>query len=280
MKILIGGDISFGRVFKGECISYSAEGCLDDLSLIPRDYSIVNLESPICANPLEGVKHDNSHKVLLYAQPRDVLHLKKAGLDYVSLANNHALDHGLSGVKSTVGALEKISISHSGTTDKYYLPHVDYGKKLVIFSIDLKASFSFFSPVMGSRNLPELLEMVSRARHIYPDWLLVVCCHWGVEYSQDPNTFQINLGHKLIDLGVDMIVGSHPHVTQPVEIHKGKPIFYSMGNLYFTHHNRKYDSMAETHQALISVVDFQGRTLRGIESYEGYIQSGVKVVFR
>jgi len=76
MKILIGGDISFGRVHRGKCTSYSVEGCLDDLALIPRDYSIVNLESPICSTPLDGDKHENYDNVVLYAEPRDVLHLK------------------------------------------------------------------------------------------------------------------------------------------------------------------------------------------------------------
>ncbi len=279
MEILIGGDISFGRVHRGKCISYSVEGCLDSLAFIPRDYSIVNLESPICSTPLLGEKFDNYDKVLLYAEPRDVLHLKKAKIDYVSLANNHALDHGFKGIEETAEALDRVSISHSGTTDKYYLPHVDTDKKLVLFSIDLVEDYSLSSPVMCSRNLSQFLVVVSRARRIYSDYLVVVCCHWGEEYVQYPNTFQTNLAHRLVDLGADMIVGCHPHVKQPVEMYKGKPIFYSMGNLYFTHHNKKYDKLAEVHQSFISVVRFEGREYVDRKDYEGYIQSGRSVGF-
>lgn len=278
MEILIGGDISFGRVHRGKCTSYSVEGCLDDLALIPRDYSIVNLESPICSTPLEGDKHDNYDKIILYAEPRDVLHLKRAEIDYVSLANNHALDHGSQGVRETTEALDRVSISHSGTTDKFYLPHVDHDKKLVIFSIDLVEDYSLSSPVMCSRNLSLFLVLVSRARRSYSDYLVVVCCHWGEEYVQYPNTFQTRLARRLIDLGTDMIVGCHPHVKQPVEIYKGKPIFYSMGNLYFTHHRKMYDNLAEVHESFISVVDFDGRNYMGRKDYQGFIQSGISLI--
>ena len=75
-----------------------------------------------------------------------------------------------------------------------------------------------------------------------------------------------------------MIVGCH-HVKQPVEMYKGKPIFTAWENLYFTHHRKMYDNLAEVHESFISVVDFDGRNYRGRKDYEGFIQSGVSVDF-
>ena len=280
MKILIGGDISFGRTHKGGFISYSVEGCLDSLARIPRDYSIVNLESPICSSPLTGKKAENYDGVLLYAEPQAVRHLVKAGIDYVSLGNNHALDHGLKGISETTYYLEREGVSYSGVGTDYYYPHIDEKLNLAIFSIDLvESSYKTRDLVFCREDLPLLLKGVTDTRRIYPDYIICVCIHWGLEYKIQPESYQIKLGRFLVDLGADLIVGSHPHVLQPMEIYKGKPIFYSLGNLYFTHHNKKYDYMKETHQALISVVDFQGREVRDIEDYEGYIQSGEKVLF-
>tara|TARA_B100000073_G_scaffold320421_1_gene300104 strand:+ start:12858 stop:13688 length:831 start_codon:yes stop_codon:yes gene_type:complete len=276
MKILIGGDISFGRVHRGECISYSVEGCLDDLALIPRDYSIVNLESPICSTPLSGEKFDNYDSTLLYAHPNDVRHLKKAKIDFVSLGNNHALDHGVKGVEETVSCLDKASISHCGTRESHF---VDHSRKLIIFSIDLIEDYKANSPVMCSRNVAQLFEGTLNLRRAYSDHLIVICCHWGEDFYLFPTTLQTRLARRLVDLGADMIVGCHPHVKQPVEMYKGKPIFYSMGNLYFTHHRKMYDNLAEVHQSFISVVDFDGREYIGRKDYKGFIQSGISVDF-
>jgi poly-gamma-glutamate synthesis protein (capsule biosynthesis protein) len=63
--------------------------------------------------------------------------------------------------------------------------------------------------------------------------ILVVNIHWGEEYKADPNNRQKEMAHLLIDAGVDVIIGHHPHVVQTVETYKNKPIFYSLGNFIF-----------------------------------------------
>ena len=65
----------------------------------------------------------------------------------------------------------------------------------------------------------------------------VVVFHYGNEYSTSPNTYQIELSHKCIDEGADMVIGSHPHVIQKVESYNGKLIFYSLGNFVFDQSN-------------------------------------------
>ena len=61
--------------------------------------------------------------------------------------------------------------------------------------------------------------------------------HYRNEYITQPNSYQIELSHKCIDEGADMVIGSHPHVIQPIETYNGKPIFYSLGNFVFDQSN-------------------------------------------
>ena len=62
---------------------------------------------------------------------------------------------------------------------------------------------------------------------------IIVFAHWGIEYKDKETKEQVVLGHELIDAGADLIIGSHPHVIQPIEIYKNKAIFYSLGNFIF-----------------------------------------------
>jgi poly-gamma-glutamate synthesis protein (capsule biosynthesis protein) len=67
--------------------------------------------------------------------------------------------------------------------------------------------------------------------------LVIVCPHWGVEYAPKPSHSQVELAHQMIDAGADMIVGSHPHVVQPLENYHDRWIAYSLGNFVFDQEN-------------------------------------------
>src|SRR5439155_5348530 len=60
--------------------------------------------------------------------------------------------------------------------------------------------------------------------------IVVVDVHWGVELDTQPEAYQVTQGHKLIDAGADVIFGGHSHRLQPLEMYRGRPIFYSLGN--------------------------------------------------
>lgn len=70
--------------------------------------------------------------------------------------------------------------------------------------------------------------------------LVVVCIHWGFEYNRLPMPLDIDLAHKAIDAGADLIIGHHPHCVQPKEIFKEKPIYYSLGNFYFSRRRSRF----------------------------------------
>jgi len=63
--------------------------------------------------------------------------------------------------------------------------------------------------------------------------IVVVFCHWGVEYSKDYTQGQQDLAHSFIDAGADLIIGLHPHVIEPMEEYNGKRVYYSLGNFIF-----------------------------------------------
>jgi poly-gamma-glutamate synthesis protein (capsule biosynthesis protein) len=86
--------------------------------------------------------------------------------------------------------------------------------------------------MVGSRIESEALEKKIQESASTSDYL-IVNIHWGAEYSHEQNKTQIETAHLLIDAGADLIIGHHPHVVQGIEIYKGKPIFYSLGNFIF-----------------------------------------------
>ena len=78
-----------------------------------------------------------------------------------------------------------------------------------------------------------LLPLVEQARASHD--LIIVAVHWGDEYDEAPNVYQQKVAHALIDGGVDMLIGHHPHAWQGVEHYKGGLIAYSLGNFLFEH---------------------------------------------
>ena len=62
---------------------------------------------------------------------------------------------------------------------------------------------------------------------------MIASCHWGIEGDHYPNSYQQQMAHQVIDWGADVLIGSHPHVLQGVELYNGKVICYSLGNFCF-----------------------------------------------
>ena len=88
------------------------------------------------------------------------------------------------------------------------------------------------SPGYSAYNSEDAKKQISEARANGSDFIMV-SMHFGNEYSMSPNTDQEKIAHELIDYGADIVVGAHPHVPQGVEMYKGKPICYSLGNFMF-----------------------------------------------
>lgn len=160
--------------------------------------------------------------------------LSRAGFNVVSLANNHAHDFGVQGLKDTKQALTDVAIPYFGD------PKNDPTSfNMIPGPHDMDIVFVGFQEAPWRYDEKPTLAAIRARRKACATMtplrpcFIVVYPHWGIEYQRQPSQRQRTLGRAFIDAGADMIVGSHPHVVQPFEIYRGKPIFYSLGNFLF-----------------------------------------------
>jgi hypothetical protein len=83
------------------------------------------------------------------------------------------------------------------------------------------------------RHFAALCERVATYKTLFPERAVLVYLHWGTEYAAQPSAEQRQQAHDLVDAGAAAVVGAHPHVVQPVEVYRGRPIVYSLGNFLF-----------------------------------------------
>lgn len=154
----------------------------------------------------------------------------------MGLANNHALDFGTAALEDCANRLFREQIQAVGIEKRGSnawspsLFSVPNGKKLALLAI------TDVGPAAGPQiavasNRPSLKAAIADARSHAN---FVVCLvHWGVENSENITDEQRELARWLIDHGVDLVVGSHPHCVQSLDFYHGRPIAYSLGNLVF-----------------------------------------------
>jgi poly-gamma-glutamate synthesis protein (capsule biosynthesis protein) len=154
----------------------------------------------------------------------------------MGLANNHALDFGPVALHDSAAHLLREEIEPVGVetpTRKACDPSffsLSDGKKIALLAIsDVDSTPS--SQIATASRRAELKIAIGNARS-HAD-LIVCLVHWGIENSEDITDEQRELARWLVDRGVDLVVGSHPHCVQPLDFYHGRPIAYSLGNLVF-----------------------------------------------
>jgi len=203
------------------------------------DLTIANLETPL-SNRGASV-HGKPANLIFNGDPRGILSLTTAGVDLVSLANNHAMDHGKLALIDTLAALDKAHIGHVGAgmnTAAAWKPAIVTVKgRRVAYVTATQVVPSYFLPsstrpgIANGKDLKKLLATV-RAAHKKSD-IVIVSVHWGREQSYNPNAAQKHDARALIDAGADVVLSHHPHVMQGLDTYKGKLIAYSLGNFLF-----------------------------------------------
>lgn len=151
--------------------------------------------------------------------------LKKIGVDVISLAGNHALDYGYSGLCRTIDILEEADISHLGTYKT-----VEEQEKILIKNVK-GVKIAFINYTYGTNGIPVpsdkkyclnlidknlISKQIEKAKEQNVD-MIVACMHWGTEYKTVANNEQKELADYLFKNGVDIIIGNHPHVLEPME---------------------------------------------------------------
>ena len=236
-----------GDVMLGRSVNYSTLSSQDfdwafrniKTLLGTSDVTLINLEGTLlstCQPTNQGMKFcgDSSHS----------LGLSKAGIDIANLANNHSADFGESGLNETLKALGDSNIKATGLGSPTYIKV----KNTTISFVGFNSIYPYSSNISWAS--PETVALQIQDAKSSSN-ITIASFHWGTEYAINPNENQKSLAHLAIDSGADAVIGHHPHWIQPIELYKGKPIFYSLGNFIF-------DQMwsQKTTEGLVSALTF------------------------
>jgi poly-gamma-glutamate synthesis protein (capsule biosynthesis protein) len=200
------------------------------------DVAFANLEYPVT---FKGVRYKDK-EYTFRGDPESLSAIRKAGFDLLSLANNHIMDYGEKGLRDTIRQCRKNRLVFTGagadlasaSSLAVIKRHgVRYG--LLAYSLTFPEEF-WATPGKPGTAHPDWAQVGHDIRDARPRVdILMVSFHWGEELKSEPKKYQIDFAHHAINAGADIVLGHHPHIPQPIEIFKGKPIFYSLGNYAF-----------------------------------------------
>lgn len=150
--------------------------------------------------------------------------VRRAGFTHFSLSTNHTMDAGAEGLEDTRAALTGVGIGNFGDFKNRRGDSII--ERIGGMRIGLVGYHDF-----GSGDADVIIEEIESLRDATDR--IVVFAHWGIEGSANIDGRQREIAESFIDAGADIVLGSHPHVIQPMEMYEGKPIFYSLGNFLF-----------------------------------------------
>lgn len=206
------------------------------------DFNFGNLESPVSGNDKRL-----GRGLVFNAHMHDMSGLTEYKFKIVSLANNHAFDQGLKGLRFTRKFLDDKAIQYVGVGDdkeQAWQPKIIVEKGIRIGFIS--ASYSSINDGGASKNeyvarIEDIQNLKSSIKKLKEEGdFIVVTMHAGVEYTRKPHRSQIVFARAAIDAGANLVIGTHPHWIQTFEKYRGKYIFYSLGNFIFD--QRKTDT--------------------------------------
>ncbi len=206
------------------------------------DIAFANLETPV------SVRGKAVEKTFTFrSKPAALGGLKFAGIDGVSLANNHILDYGQLAMLDTLTHLDRYKIGHTGAgsnIDQAFKPYVKTvkGKRVAILGASRVLSGPSWyagktSPGAASAYTAEPLLGAIRKSAKDNDYTIVYL-HWNEEFKDYPEPYARTLAKQMIDSGADIILGAHSHCLMGIEYYKHKPIYYSLGNFVFNRSTR------------------------------------------
>ncbi|KAL9967844.1 hypothetical protein ACROYT_G026142 [Oculina patagonica] len=210
------------------------------------DISVGNLESPFVNKDVYRHMYKEKKSVLLQASPKAAPALRFAGFDAVTVANNHLNDFGSEGANYTAEVLKKTGIQYFGVT---YGKYDSSQEPLILERNGIRIGFLAYCDIFISKiNCTEVRMLFNSGPAIYRDDIatrdvnklkkanvdiVVVFMHYGKERSLRALPYQHRINKHLMSLGVQIIIGAHPHVLQPHCIKDNKLIAYSLGNFLF-----------------------------------------------
>lgn len=223
------------------------------------DMAFANLETPV------SIRGKAAEKTFAFRSKPDTLKgLVYAGIDGVTIANNHILDYGPQAMLDTITHLNRQKIGYTGagrTVDEAFKPYVQQinGKKIAVLGVSRVLPHNSWiagknHPGAASAYTPEpMLSHIKKSAKTND--YTIVYIHWNQEFADNPEEESRKLAKRMIDAGADIIIGSHSHTLMGIEYYKNKPIYYSLGNFVFNRSTRGGD---KTLQSMMVHVDIRG----------------------
>jgi poly-gamma-glutamate capsule biosynthesis protein CapA/YwtB (metallophosphatase superfamily) len=247
LSLIFTGDImghgaQITAAYNEETGTYNYDSCFLFIKpfLDQTDFAIGNLEVTLAGPPFRGYPQFSSPDELAVA-------LKNAGFDVLVTANNHAADRGFKGASRTLHILDSLEIIHTGT-------FTNAGARDSLVPLLLEKNgirIALLNYTYGINGLPMPLPVIvahidtsrmamdiQKSKDLQADFIIAEL-HWGTEYERVPNATQKKIADWLFSKGVQAVIGSHPHVIQPLELlpekeadsTQSKLVVWSMGNL-------------------------------------------------
>ena len=211
------------------------------------DLSIINLETPLVYDASMYSTYP------CFGTPVDVAKgIKDAGFDGVTLSTNHRLDKGIRGIEDTIKALDEYDLIHVGSMDEK--PYVLVKRNEIEFALlnytygtnGIKVKKGYENSVNYLDNEEKIREDIREAKNNSD--CVIVFAHWGNEYTLEPVKSQLKWRDVFYEEGVDIVVGTHPHVIQKYEMYKAENneremlVYYSLGNFVSANQRKDHNS--------------------------------------
>jgi poly-gamma-glutamate synthesis protein (capsule biosynthesis protein) len=226
------------------------------------DIAVANLEVTLGGKPYRGYPS--------FSAPDEFLHaVKDAGFDVLLTGNNHCLDRGSRGLERTILMLDSLDFASAGTyineaqrRERYPLLVEKNGFRIVFLNYTYGTNGLEPVPprIVNYIDKKKMKEDIAVARRMRPD-AIIACMHWGIEYRLLPQKAEKDLVDWLLAQGVDHVIGSHPHVLQPMEVKKDVHtpakhlVVYSLGNFISNMSKENTDGGAMVRMELIKYSD-------------------------
>jgi len=212
------------------------------------DIAIANFEITLAGPPYKGYPQFSSPAAVATA-------CRNAGIDCLVTANNHSADRGSGGIIGTINRLDSIGIPHTGTFISSSAR--DSLQPLIIIKNGISVALLNYTYGTNGIRVPEpvvvnmldkilVTKDIEKARSLDPD-ILVLFLHWGTEYDTVPSKEQVDMAEYFFSKGVDLVIGSHPHVLQKMiwykndSLRSNRSVIYSLGNFLSNQRKPKTD---------------------------------------
>ncbi len=232
VTILFGGDMQFDRYIRSVTGKRGGAFVFDGLrgEFQKANLVVANLEGPITNNPsVSETSVEGSHDNYVFTFPSETAALLKGeNVGLVNIGNNHILNFKEDGVRQTKEYLETAGVGYFGSP-------LSGDERIAFLEIEgVRFGFVNYNEFVWKGNEKALSDIALAKEQTD---FVIIYTHWGKEYV-DATPEMKTLAHEFIDVGADLVIGSHPHVVQVTEEYRGKWIYYSLGNLIFDQYFR------------------------------------------